>query len=100
LLKLSEDVSVSRSYPVTRDGWETVRELIQRAMDEVRAIFREAKSRSEDDAGAACGLWGSVNLEYLFQSDKTPTPPTLLRASCLPIFLLLKVLPLQQSPLQ
>ncbi|TKA47367.1 hypothetical protein B0A55_13277, partial [Friedmanniomyces simplex] len=23
LLKLSEDVSVSRSYPVTRDGWET-----------------------------------------------------------------------------
>ncbi|KAK1036472.1 hypothetical protein LTR74_018851 [Friedmanniomyces endolithicus] len=65
LLKLSEDVSVSRSYPVTRDGWETVRELIQRAMDEVRAIFREAKSRSEDDAGAACGLWGSVDEGWL-----------------------------------
>ncbi|TKA81293.1 hypothetical protein B0A55_02863 [Friedmanniomyces simplex] len=65
LLKLSEDSSISRSYAVTRDTWETVRELIQRAMNEVRAIFREARSRSEDGAGSACSLWGSVDEGWL-----------------------------------
>jgi len=66
LTKVNEDVSTSMVYQVSNDTWETAKVAIQRAIDEVRAIFRLAKLRQGDDAvAAACSIWSSVNDEWL-----------------------------------
>lgn len=52
-------------YAVTRDAWDTVKALVQKAMDEVRAIFRAARTGRDDGADAACSMWSSFEDAYL-----------------------------------
>jgi len=65
-----------------------------------RVAYLVPAHRNTTDGACGYSSLSLPTLEYLVQSDKTPTPPTLLRASCLPIFLPLKVLLLQQPSLQ
>lgn len=43
----------------------TAKLAYRNAMDEVRAIFRTAKSQSDDGASAVCNIWSSVEDEWL-----------------------------------
>ncbi|KAK4546692.1 hypothetical protein LTR36_001910 [Oleoguttula mirabilis] len=65
LRKMNEDKSLFATSSITRDPWETVKLVIQTAMDEVRAIFRRAKLRTSDSTGAACSIWSSADDNWL-----------------------------------
>jgi len=65
LRKVNADLTKLMIYEVTRDAWDRVKALIEKAIDEVRTIFRAAKTGKNDDANAVCSFWGSVDDAYL-----------------------------------
>ncbi|KAK5127978.1 hypothetical protein LTR85_005095 [Meristemomyces frigidus] len=64
--KIDEKAGRFATSALARDPWETVRLVIQRAMEEVRAIFRGARANKVENAGAACNsIWNSADDKWL-----------------------------------